>query len=312
MGGSSGGSESGRGMRRCRKCGQAKALAAFTTAPAGAKSYTCRGCANRRNRERRARLKAREEIPTPEEKACAECGETKPAEEFYACAANLDGRRGKCKVCHDVLPCRTPGARHEARRRAAEREGREFGWKSDPRDRARKRLARRTERRPGIAPGKARQVYRAALQSGMLIKPDHCVRCGKTPPSDQLHGHHDDYEYPLSVRWLCLPCHQRVHGMTPSELESEDQRAYWRRYQRKRRWLHRRRSAARRAVQRAVEAGRVSKPPACEGCGRDFPPEELHGHHYQGYDRTRRLRVRWLCVECHVAAEGGWGRQLAS
>jgi predicted transcriptional regulator len=93
--------------------------------------------------------------------------------------------------------------------------------------------------------------------------------------------------------------------MTPDR-----QREYWRRYQRLRRRMHVRRSQARRAVQRAVESGRITKPAACQRCDSPTPAAALHGHHHRGYDPAHHLDVRWLCVGCHVEAEGAWGGQL--
>lgn len=52
-------------------------------------------------------------------------------------------------------------------------------------------------------------------------------------------------------------------------------------------------TAARRALREAVEAGLVRRPPACEGCGEARP---LHGHHR---DYARPLVVVWLCAPCH-------------
>jgi len=50
------------------------------------------------------------------------------------------------------------------------------------------------------------RVYQA-VKSGKLIRPDHCTFCGiKCKP----HAHHDDYEKPLEVIWLCSPCHKQA------------------------------------------------------------------------------------------------------
>ena len=48
-----------------------------------------------------------------------------------------------------------------------------------------------------------------AVRDGKLTKPDTCEDCGSTPT--RLHGHHDDYAYPLVVRWLCPGCHNKWH-----------------------------------------------------------------------------------------------------
>jgi hypothetical protein len=48
-----------------------------------------------------------------------------------------------------------------------------------------------------------------AVRSGKLIKPDLCESCKSKP--NRLHGHHDDYAFPLVVRWLCPGCHNKWH-----------------------------------------------------------------------------------------------------
>jgi transposase-like protein len=35
-----------------------------------------------------------------------------------------------------------------------------------------------------------------------------CEMCGK---EDNIHAHHDDYDKPLNVRWLCPICHKDWH-----------------------------------------------------------------------------------------------------
>jgi len=47
-----------------------------------------------------------------------------------------------------------------------------------------------------------------AVKSGKIIKPTTCQRCGG---SGKIYGHHEDYDNPLNVWWLCKCCHQRRH-----------------------------------------------------------------------------------------------------
>lgn len=59
---------------------------------------------------------------------------------------------------------------------------------------------------------KARQATLAAIRRGELVRPETCEKCGG-PPTDRrgIHAHHDDYDQPLWVRWLCAPCHHDHH-----------------------------------------------------------------------------------------------------
>ncbi len=56
----------------------------------------------------------------------------------------------------------------------------------------------------------ARSIYQRALDSGRLKPADSCGRCGS---SENIHGHHDDYEEPLAILWLCASCHARRHSL---------------------------------------------------------------------------------------------------
>lgn len=56
-------------------------------------------------------------------------------------------------------------------------------------------------------------VYRAMKQG--LIQRQPCETCGTEGRQNcglaQVHGHHDDYNFPLTVRWLCSTCHAAWH-----------------------------------------------------------------------------------------------------
>lgn len=56
---------------------------------------------------------------------------------------------------------------------------------------------------------KAKMILNNAVSRGGIIKPSFCEKCSSEPAV--LHGHHDDYSKPLSVRWLCPSCHVRWH-----------------------------------------------------------------------------------------------------
>lgn len=43
---------------------------------------------------------------------------------------------------------------------------------------------------------------------GIIIKPPTCEHCGKVT---LLHGHHNDYNKPFDVVWLCPSCHGQMH-----------------------------------------------------------------------------------------------------
>lgn len=53
---------------------------------------------------------------------------------------------------------------------------------------------------------KARDRVRKAIESGRLVKQP-CEKCDEL----EVEAHHDDYEKPLDVNWLCVPCHGARH-----------------------------------------------------------------------------------------------------
>lgn len=89
--------------------------------------------------------------------------------------------------------------------RRAELQARAAVWRASNRDRL---LA---YRRAGTA------VLRA-IKRGILIRPDICEECGAA--DRRIEAAHSDYSRPLTVRWLCKPCHGRWDQAAPKTLLS--------------------------------------------------------------------------------------------
>ena len=49
--------------------------------------------------------------------------------------------------------------------------------------------------------------YAAVYKRRGHLVPAPCERCG----SGESQMHHDDYNRPLDVRWVCRPCHLALH-----------------------------------------------------------------------------------------------------
>ena len=54
----------------------------------------------------------------------------------------------------------------------------------------------------------ARRIIFMALKAKMIERPEFCSSCMK---EEKLEGHHPDYNKPLEVIWLCVPCHRDLH-----------------------------------------------------------------------------------------------------
>jgi len=52
----------------------------------------------------------------------------------------------------------------------------------------------------------ATTLVRYAVKTGQLIKTA-CARCN----NEKVYAHHDSYDEPLNVMWLCQPCHKQRH-----------------------------------------------------------------------------------------------------
>lgn len=55
---------------------------------------------------------------------------------------------------------------------------------------------------------KSHNLCTQAIIKKQLVRPDKCFVCRIKCKPD---GHHDDYDKPLAVIWLCKKCHFRLH-----------------------------------------------------------------------------------------------------
>jgi hypothetical protein len=53
---------------------------------------------------------------------------------------------------------------------------------------------------------------------------------------------------------------------------------------------------AHRAINHALESGKINKSTHCEECGNSG---RLQAHHWHGYKKEHWLDVQWLCAKCH-------------
>lgn len=133
-------------------------------------------------------------------KKCFKCMTIKPLNEFYKHRQMGDGHLNKCKECakNDVLEHRLKNldkiraydrARGKNPERAKAAQAISLAW--------RKADARRQV---------AHVMVKKAIKKGDLVRSP-CIRCG----SEKSLAHHEDYDKPLDVMWLCQPCHKQRH-----------------------------------------------------------------------------------------------------
>jgi NAD-dependent SIR2 family protein deacetylase len=134
------------------------------------------------------------------EKECFKCKAVKSLEEFYKHPRMEDGHVNKCKECNkkDVTANRN---KNIEKFRAYDRER----AKNPERIKANvevNRAWRAEDRRRGIA----HNAVSRAIRNGSLFRLP-CSKCGEK----KSHAHHEDYDKPLEIIWLCQLCHKQRH-----------------------------------------------------------------------------------------------------
>ena len=145
-------------------------------------------------------------------KTCSRCKLTKPGSEFYPRRTTKDGLTSACATCMRIAGKANYAAhKDDYKRRAIERRRQMLAGElpKEVVEKHRKSRASQHARWSAAYPWKAKAsaAVRRAVASGRIVKPTACSECGKC---GLIHGHHDDYEKPLVVRWLCPMCHSRV------------------------------------------------------------------------------------------------------
>ena len=157
-------------------------------------------------------------------KKCFKCGKEKSYSEFYKHSAMADGYLGKCKECakKDTIEYRKNNleyCRNHDRIRSKTEARRKTNRLSSKRERAEhpERVNARNKKYKDKNPLRVRamNMLARALRRGVIRKSNFCECCyafGKTE------AHHDDYDKPIDVKWLCVKCHNKRHV----EIRSED------------------------------------------------------------------------------------------
>lgn len=139
-------------------------------------------------------------------KVCFKCGAAKPFTDFYKHTGMADGHLGKCKEC-----TKADVKKHRKESDSVREYDRQRGNRQDATYLREYRL-----RYPKKY--KAHQAVAKAVRNGVLTNPGNCVECA----SDfVVEAHHDDYDFPLTVRWLCAVCHKRWHAEHGEALNGE-------------------------------------------------------------------------------------------
>ena len=147
-------------------------------------------------------------------KTCRKCKEVKPLTSFPKDLSRPDGLSHNCKICERIRRAEY-SKRADAKKKQAIR-ARAYYAENPLKHALRRKKNRLANGNPPRDPfkDKARWKLREAVRRGDVHKPSNCQDCGASAP---LHGHHEDYNKPLDVDWLCRPCHAKRHRKYPDE-----------------------------------------------------------------------------------------------
>lgn len=143
-------------------------------------------------------------------KHCKKCGAQKADHEFYA-------RRSDCKDCAKVA-VRENYARNREHYREYERRRNNLphrvearaAYANTERGRERSNAAKLAYSQRNPEKHHAANAVDNAVRDKRLWKSPCCMAPGCFN-TERLHGHHADYDQPLSVVWLCPACHSSLH-----------------------------------------------------------------------------------------------------
>lgn len=133
-------------------------------------------------------------------KECFKCKTVKPLSEFYKHQQMADGHLNKCKAC----------TKNDANKHRSENLERVRAYDRE-RGKNKERIKLSVQvtalwRQEDKRRGKAHSAVSRAIKSGKLHRAP-CERCG----DEKSVAHHEDYDKPLQVVWLCTPCHKQRH-----------------------------------------------------------------------------------------------------
>jgi len=135
-------------------------------------------------------------------KVCFKCKQEKPLSGFYKHPEMGDGHLNKCKECTKKDVSKNYYSNIEYYKKyEKERFNR-------PSRKKQQRKYQQERRKKHPKKYKAHYLTSNAIRDGRLI-PQPCEVCGTT---NNVQAHHDDYNKPLNVRWLCFSHHRQEHG----------------------------------------------------------------------------------------------------
>lgn len=154
-------------------------------------------------------------------RTCKICNKTKEESEFYICSYKSKSGKiyyaGRCKECDNKRRKKLFYDNHEkylVKNRQYYDEHKEQWtnynqWDQTPEGKARKIELQKIRRAKNRKQYLAQKKFGRACKAGKIERPKKCELCGKE--NYKIIGHHDDYDKPFDVQWICEECHAAIH-----------------------------------------------------------------------------------------------------
>lgn len=149
-------------------------------------------------------------------KVCFKCEIRQPLTEFYKHKQMADGHLNKCIKCtkkdeknRRVIKADYLKEYELSRKDLPHRIAARLKYSQTEAGREKARKAKDKWAENNVIKRSASHIVNNAIRDGKLVKKYECESCGIS--GCRIHGHHDDYAFPLSVRWLCSKCHRAWH-----------------------------------------------------------------------------------------------------
>lgn len=148
---------------------------------------------------------------------CTRCNCDKPESEFHIRRRAKSGRASACRQCVSTYKRENQHLQRSNRERNPEDARRRYkDYRAKNRDKINARNRLRYQQTKHRIP--AYYAVRAALKSGDLVRPFQCSKCQDWCDPQ---AHHEDYNKPLEVVWLCSRCHRRHHTYMANKLREK-------------------------------------------------------------------------------------------
>jgi hypothetical protein len=135
-------------------------------------------------------------------KICSNCNENKHTDQFQKRAASIDGLTASCKSCLKIRDkIRYP-------KEKINRSEKHKAYICTEAGKTSRKESTNKYRSENPKKYKAHNAVNNAIRDNKLVKQP-CEICG----SEDSNGHHDDYDKPLDVRWLCEEHHKQWHDI---------------------------------------------------------------------------------------------------